>query len=232
MNNQQNNTPSQEAQNTPIAKKENKAKKPVWLRILKWVSIIVLTLLLLISGVISLVLWYLTPEKLTPIVNEYAGDFVEADIKLERVELTFWSTFPRLNLQVDSLEIISHSLNAVKADTLCQLPTDADSLLQIERISGGIDISALSLGNIELYDLELTNPRVNLVILNDSTNNFNIVPLTDTSEEPSEPFEAKISFNRFELIGSMPIRYRMPTDSIDATLTIDRTELNNSTAPL
>ena len=232
MNNQQNNTPSQEAQNTPIAKKGNKAKKPVWLRILKWISIIVFTLLLLISGAISLVLWYLTPEKLTPIVNEYAGDFLDADIKIERVELTFWSTFPRLNLQVDSLEIISHSLNAVKADTLCQLPADVDSLLQIERVSGGIDISALSLGNIELYDLELTNPRVNIVIINDSINNFNIVPLTDTPEEASEPFDTKISFNRFELIGSMPIRYRMPADSIDATLTIDRTELNNSTAPL
>lgn len=219
--------------NTAEAKTTNaKPTKPLWCRWLKWISLTLIALICIALGAISIVLWYLTPEKLTPIVNKYAGEFADADIKLERVELTFWSTFPRLNLQVDNLEVISHSLNSLSPAERGNLTADADSLLRIERLSGGIDLSALSLGNIALYDLELTNPWVNLIIVNDSINNFNIIPPTEQPSEPSEPLNAEISFNRFELIGSMPIRCRMLADSIDATLSLDRTKVDNSTVPL
>lgn len=230
MNNQDENiAESTTVDSTPTAKK----KKPLWVKTLRWLTVAVFTVAIVIVSIISVALWYLTPEKLTPIVNEYAGDFIDADAKVGRVELTFWSTFPKLNLQIDSLEIVSRSLHCLSNDERNNLSADADSLLRIERLSGGIDISALPLGNIALYDLEIKNPWANIVVINDSINNFNIFPATTEEEtEPTEPFESNLSFNRFELIGSMPIRFRSLTDSIDATLTFNRTEVDNSAAPV
>ncbi|MGL5206585.1 MAG: hypothetical protein ACRC8T_03635, partial [Acidaminococcaceae bacterium] len=41
-----------------------------------------------------------TPEKLTPAVLEIANKSLNAQLKIKRVELTFFSTFPRLGLQI------------------------------------------------------------------------------------------------------------------------------------
>lgn len=210
-------------------KKVKPRRKPLWRRIVKCIAIVLIVLVVLIGGVFSVALWYLTPERLTPLVNKYASEYLDAEVRAGRVELTFWSTFPRLNLDVDRLEIISHSLRPLSDAEHAMLPSDADSLLRLERLSGGVHLLKAAAGTIELYDLELTDPWVNLVVVNDSVNNFNIVPPSEPSEEPSS---MKISFNRFALLGSMPVRYRAPADSIDFTLTLDRTELSDDTAPL
>ena len=148
---------------------------------------------------------------------------------MERVELTFWSTFPRFNLDVRKLNVVSHSLRSLPAETRATLPADADSLLSLEKFSGGIHILNLLKNEIDLYDVEFLNPKVNQIVVNDSINNFNILP---PSEPSTEPFEIpRISINRFEIGGMMPIRFRIPKDSIDLTLTLSRTKLGGTDAP-
>lgn len=204
-------------------------KKPLWRRLIRWICLSVIIVMVLLAAVVTIGLWYLTPERLTPLVNRYASEYLNAEVRASRVELTFWSTFPRFDIAVDSLDIVSRSLDGLPEMERDKLPADADSLLSLERFSGGIHVMKILTGDVELYDIELTNPRVNLVVANDSINNFNIVP---PSEESSEPSAMKISFNRFALNGSMPVRYHAPADSIDFTLTLDRTELSNETSPL
>ena len=198
-------------------------KKSTWRKILKISLWTVTTLILLIIAAISLILFYLTPERLTGLVNRYAGEFLDADIHVERVELTFWSTFPRFNLDVRKLNVVSHSLRSLPAETRATLPADADSLLSLEKFSGGIHILNLLKNEIDLYDVEFLNPKVNLIVVNDSINNFNILPPSEPSTEPIEI--PRISINRFEIGGMMPIHFRIPKDSIDLTLTLSRTKL-------
>ena len=96
---------------TPDAAPE-KRRKPLWRRILKWFGVTLLSIIGLIVVLFCVALWYLTPERLTPLVNDYMSSYLNADFRASRIELTFWSTFPHLNVQVDGLDIVGHPLQA------------------------------------------------------------------------------------------------------------------------
>ncbi len=57
--------------------------------------------------------WYtemggLTPEKLTPLVVEKTNEFIEAHLECERVELTYFETYPYLGVKLTNGRLISH----------------------------------------------------------------------------------------------------------------------------
>ena len=59
---------------------------------------------LLLTGfvVVAFVINYVfTSDKLTPVVLNVANRLLDADLKIERVELTFFSTFPQFGLKID-----------------------------------------------------------------------------------------------------------------------------------
>ncbi|MCM1292059.1 MAG: hypothetical protein NC111_04455 [Bacteroides sp.] len=207
-----------------------KKKRPLWRRILKWGLGTVAGLLLLLALAVTVALWYLTPERLTGLVNKYGSDYLNADVHAGRVELTFWSTFPRFNISVDNLTIVSHSLDRLPKAEKAALPADADSLLAVGHFSGGLHLLKLIEGKIDLYDLDLRDPKVNIFIVNDSINNFDIVPPSEETDTTETPLP-EISVNHFALSGQMPVQLRMPADSIDCTLTLTRTNLKGTEAP-
>lgn len=190
--------------------------------------------MLLFIIAMSLIVWILTPPRLTPIANRYAGEFLNADVKADRVELTFWSSFPKLTVDIDRLDIISKSLNSLPSPIRASLPTDADSLLTLEHLHAGINVLELAIGKISLYDVELRNPGLNLLVVNDSTTNFNILP--PSAEAPDSTSGTMvmpaIALDRFAIAGSFPIRFRSIPDSIDATLTFAESELTGHDNPM
>lgn len=96
-------------------------------RFLKWTAIALASLIGLFLIVCTLIVWILSPARLTPIVEEQASRLIDGEVHLQRVELTFWSTFPKLTVDVDSLEVISHSLRSLPPQVKASLPADADS---------------------------------------------------------------------------------------------------------
>lgn len=180
-------TPRPEAPDTtPEApEKAPRKRRPLWRRILKWTSITIGSVLLLLILAFCVLLFYLTPERLTPLVNRYASEYLNADFHASRVELTFWSTFPRLNVQIDNVDLVSRSLRVLPERERATLPADADLLLRLRRFSGGVNMLSLLTGNIDLYDVEFTDPSINMFVYNDSINNFDILPPSDEDEEPS-----------------------------------------------
>ena len=153
-----------------------KRRRPLWLRALKWTGITAGVLVALFLIVCTLIVWILTPGKLTPIVERQASEYLDADIRIGRVELTFWHTFPKMTVDVDSLEVISRSLRKLSDAERATLPADADSLLRLTAFHGGLNILPLMTGNIHLYDVIFREPTVNLVAVNDSVANYDIVP--------------------------------------------------------
>lgn len=208
---------------------EPQKRRPFWRKALKWVCATAIIATALITLLLGVVLFYLTPERLTPLVNKYAGNYLDADVHAARVELTFWSTFPRLEVEIDTLTIVSRSLKALPAQQRAELPQDADSLLSLQKFSGGIHLLNIIAGNIDLYNVQLTNPRINLYTVNDSINNFDILPPSEPSSEPAPLPE--ISIDRFAINGQMPVRFRSQADSIDFTLTLQRTNIEGTEAP-
>ena len=90
-----------------------KAGKPLWKRALKWLGVTAGALAVLFVAICSLIVWILTPARLTPLVEEQAGKYINGRLDIDKVELTFWHTFPRMVLEVDSLVLTSDALAAL-----------------------------------------------------------------------------------------------------------------------
>ncbi len=153
-------------------------------RILKWTGLTIAGIIVL--GVLALcgVTLWLTPGRLTRIVNEEASRELSADVRAVNVRYTLWSTFPHLCVEMDSLRVRSRNFDSVPAPVRKQLPDSADFLLSTAGIRGGINLLKLIGGQYWLRDVTADSLRVNLVAVNDTLNNYDIVPGSGRSKVP------------------------------------------------
>ncbi len=222
-----------ESENNNTVPGAPRRKKRVAIRVLKVFVWAFIGFILLISLGCSLLVAVMTPSRLTPLVQRYASEYLNAEIAIGRVELTFWHTFPRLTVEIDSLDVISKSLDDAVIARHELLPVYADSLLSVRRLAGGIDLAYLLKGDIKLYDLLIDQPRVNIVIADAEHNNFSIFP--DMSESPDDDELTidlpDITVDRFRITDASPIRYFSVPDSLSASVSISSVELSGSGAP-
>ena len=213
-------------------KEKGVKKKKSWLvTVLKTVAWFLAGVVLLLILFCSALVWFLTPEKLTPMVERYANDYLNAEVKVERVELTFWGTFPKMTVDVDNLQITSRSLDSIPEDLKSTLPADADSLFSIKCFNGSLNVLALLIGDISLYDVTFDTPKVNLVKVDELHTNYDIIPASESSESSEEVSVPNITINQFLIKDAEPIRYRSLSDSLDVAINIDNVLLNGKDAP-
>lgn len=206
-------------------------KKPRrwWVRLLRgtgWTLLCVVYALIIIC---SAIVWVLSPDQLTPMIERVASKSLNADVKVDRAELTFWRSFPEIKVQIDELQVISRALDPLPVDARKQLPADADSVLSIGHFNGGVNILHIIGGKITVYDVELDRPRINLIQVNDTIANFDILP-PSPSDTTSTPLP-EITVNHFAITNSYPIRYRSLPDSVDVTLNLHTISLDSDEAP-
>ncbi len=142
-----------------------------------------LILLLIISaGIIS---WYVfTPEKLTPIVRKQADKFIKGQTEIGKVELTFFSTFPRLGLKIEDVVLINPHEGA-----------PSDTLASFGEFIGYVDIEALRKRNeLLLSEVSLKNGTINAFIDSLGNSNFDIFIFDAEDIEPDTEDEFPISF--------------------------------------
>lgn len=210
-------------------------KRPLWRRILKAAGIAAACVAGLFLLVCTLIVWILTPGRLTPMVEKQASQMLNAEVNIGRIELTFWHTFPKLTVDVDGLEVVSHSLSQLPDSVKATLPADADSLLTLKSFHAGLNVLPLLAGRISLYDVVFTAPSANLVQVSDSVANYLIFPAdtTKVDETDSGPLSLpSISINRFAILDAAPLRYRSLADSTDIALSLSTIELKGHDAPL
>ncbi|MBD5180799.1 MAG: hypothetical protein HDT01_05810, partial [Bacteroidales bacterium] len=155
-------------------------------RFLKITLITLLVIFLVIILSLGGIVWFLSSDKLTPIVEREANKLIDGEIKIERIDLTFWKSFPRLKLEVDNVNLVSHSLRGLDNEHLDQLEADADSLLTVGHVEGGINIIQALRGNFEIYDVIVERLKMNLLIVDNDHNNFAILPASQDSTETEE----------------------------------------------
>lgn len=203
------------APKTPAAK-DRPHRSARWWRL----AIYILSAVIIIPLVIiCCALAYLRPERLTPLVRDLANQYLTADVQVQRVELSVISTFPFLEVSADSLVIISKSLPEA---------TSNDTLLTVNRFHGGLNVLRLLTGEIRLHNLSLTGPSANLVALNDSVNNWSIVPPSEHKGRKKLP---RISIDQFELIDSLTLRYQDVAEGTVARATVNRLKVDGSSLP-
>lgn len=199
-----------------VTQKKNKSKK--WLKIGAWTlgGIIGLIFLILIG-----VSWYLTPERLTGLINKYVGEyFVNADFGIERAELTVWRTFPHAEIEVDGLRLIN---------TDPAIPAEGDTVATIANFHGRINLAALLIGRISVNKVSIDRPCATFWQGPDTLTNLNIFPPSEPEEETDEPLSLpSIHLDQFQILGDARFRYISAPDSIRADITIRATELTGS----
>lgn len=186
-----------------------------WLSRLVRIAVICLVgTVVLAIAVVSAVVLYMQPSRLTPMVTRYASEYLDADLSASRIELFFWSTFPRLEIGIDSLRVESRALDGLSGEQLSQLPDNPRELLTVEKLRGGINLSALMAGKIRLHDIVITAPHINLVSVNDSTANFLIFPSSDSDSTTAIP---DITVDRFEIGKGARVSYYDASTGTSAT---------------
>ena len=103
----------------------------------------------------------LPPEKLTPLVVEKTNEFIEAHLECERVELTYFETYPYLGVKLTNGRLISHlAEDSIGYQEDLMIPSD--SLLSFKKaivvfnptdylFSGKVTIPRVIMDSIRFY---------------------------------------------------------------------------------
>ncbi|MCM1163513.1 MAG: AsmA family protein [Muribaculaceae bacterium] len=202
------------------------------MKILKIIGIMLVGLLVLILAAITVAVNYLKPERLTPLVERETEKYLNADVSLGRVEISFYSTFPRFVLDVSRLQVNTKAFATLPADVKASLPAYADSLLWLEGLNASVNIPKLLGGTIELYDIVLTNPRVNIVQATTEVGSLDIFPASEEEKEEKKSGIPDFSFSTFRVDSTLYARYTSLPDTIDGTVRMHALALDGQSAPL
>ena len=102
-------------------------------RVLRWTIISVLILVVLLGATVGIVLNIVfTPEKLTPIVEKYANEYLDADVRFKSIDLTFYSTFPNFGIDIEdgSMETFVAEANELASGNTYEGLLDAEGNVQ------------------------------------------------------------------------------------------------------
>ena len=147
---------------------------------------------------------------------------LNADVKIKRMELTVWKTFPYMTIDVDGLNVRSRTLDKHKAS----LPAGVDSLLDVGCIRAQFNLARLALMDVEIKEIFVDSPKVNLVTVNDSLNNYMIVPPSKEKSESTPIVLKSLVLEHLNIVNNRGIRYRDLKSGMDFTLHTDTLSLN------
>lgn len=103
--------------------------------IFKRALLIVLVFLLLVLGVLGFTINYVfTPSKLTPRIVELANEYIDGTLEIGSVELTFFTSFPELSIEVKNGLITSNTGDSLASFASLDVYLNPVSFLKNEKI--------------------------------------------------------------------------------------------------
>ena len=166
-------------------------------KILTIIAIIAVTLIFILPAIgFSILNWgVLPPEKLTPLVVEQTNKFLDAHLDCERVELTFFETYPYLGIKLTNGHLISHTAEDSTAHEE-ELAVSSDSLLSFNRATVSLQpLDYLFGGKITIKNFSLDHPRFYGFVNKDGRANWDIYQSeadsaeTDADKKPLPPID-------------------------------------------
>lgn len=198
-----------------------KLPKPlrITLKSIIWITASIVTLCVLM---LCLVVWVLTPQRLTPIVEDIANDMLtDASVSIGKTELTVWETFPFASIEIDSLQIQSSALQ--KYDSI---PDYADSLLFARKLRAEINLAKIAKMDFDIKDITIVEPKINVVSLNDSVSNILIFPPSESDTTKSGMIMPEVILRKLNIAENKGIRYTDLKSNISVTLNSDTLQLS------
>lgn len=156
-------------------------KKSTVRRIVRWTLFSLLGLVALLTVAIGIVLHViLSPQKLTPIAEQAAAEYLHAEARFGKIELTFFSTFPDVGLEMKDASLVSQ---VFRDTTGGKSATARDSLLYVKSALITVNPMAyLSKKRIVVKDFVLEEPKIYAYVDTAGIANWDIALPTDTLE--------------------------------------------------
>lgn len=216
-----------------MPRKKGFARYLVWsLKITGWA---VLAVALFVTGILMGAAAMLTPDRLTPLVERIATKSLQnVEVKVDKVELTIVGTFPFVHADVRNLTLLSTVRASLTPEQQRDVPLMADTVLTVRHFTGGLNIMKLFADKLDLADVIIDHPSANLVIIDEHTTNFDILPPSESKDD--EPFSLKempgISLKRFAITNPGRIRFYNHNTATEISAGFSQVELNGNNAPL
>ncbi|MDR1591322.1 MAG: hypothetical protein LBS16_00330 [Prevotellaceae bacterium] len=178
---------------------------------------------LVVCGVLVWVVF--TPERLTPLANRALNEQLKCHAAVEKVELTFFSSFPQFGLRIEQVVLVN-PVEEAPSDTLlkvgvCTVALDAMELLKNNRLT--------------VTDITFNNGVANLFINAEGHANFDILP-SDTLDTDTTAFQLPFTVVDLQSLAvtDVDVRYidlqthlSAHVDGVAATLAGNWTNTNN-----
>ena len=179
------------------------------LKVITWTLVSVVMMVLLVITTACYLIF--TPERLTPIVQQVATKFVTCEHEIGEVELTFFSTFPYLGVEIHDVSLI-HPIDSLAPDTLAAVEKIVLSVQPFDAISGDIFIKQLAVEGI----------TANIYVSADGRTNYDIIALSDTTEVVEDTTTGwriqSIGWDEDMTIHARSVSYRDDKNQIAASL--------------
>ena len=205
-----------------------------WNKILKitaktaiWIVGIWIALLVILEVVLS-------QSILTGLVNRYASEYVDGDLRFGRISASMFRRFPSATLTLEDFSITypSDRFDAQEKEgpqsfmTFRGCGQDNDTLASFKRFSASVNLPALLTGTISIPHIRLDKPRIFAHSYADGSSNLDIFRFgEDESAEPEDTTEAglpKIVLGRIAMTGRPHIVYTDSQDTVFAMVNIKR----------
>ena len=186
----------------------------------------------LVLLVIGLAIWVVfTPERLTPIVREVANEYVQCEHTIGKVELTFFSTFPRFGLNIDSVMLIN-PIEGAPNDTVVAIPQMKVSLDVMD---------LLEKQTVTVNELRLPDLVANIYVDGEGRANYDVVALPADTVEDSDTTSTTMPLQKIVveqlLVSARHLHYTDNTQGLSEAinnlqLTIDNAQVSMDTLRL
>ena len=149
-------------------------------RILKVFLWTVMAAVLTVVAVVMCMVNLISEESLTALTTSIANKTLDAEVSMQRVKLSLEGKLPLLRLEVDSLTVLSKPMMRLDRAKYDSLPEWSDTLLTLGRFEGGVNVGALLRGKIDLYDVELVEPGINILNVDENLAGYMIFKTEDS----------------------------------------------------
>lgn len=190
-------------------------------KIFKITGIVVGSLTLFIVLIAFVLYLVLTPKRLTPLVNKYSTQYLDATVTFSSVELSLFEELPYVSLKLTDGNVISHAFVNEPDSLKALLPAGVDSLLQFKELLVSLNLPSMMIGEVDIRRVRLVEPKAYAYVAPWGKASWEIYGVPD-STSTSESTPLAINIERISIRNSGDLVYDSRPDSMKITADIGR----------
>ena len=188
----------------------------------------------------------LSPSVMTGLVNRYADEYVDGELRFSKASISMFRRFPNVVLSLEDFSITYPSdrfdcqeKEGVQGHLMFKgCGTEADTLASFRKFSASINVPSLLTGSLHIPHVRLDKPRIFAHSYHDGSTNWDIFRLgdfqSDTTDVPEETPDSTVSritelaIGKVWMSGHPVIVYTDSRDTVFASISMKRFELRGN----